>query len=286
MNYQNMKKILRLITYVLFIALSYSATGQIPNAGFEDWDSIGNYEKPLGWITNQTQELARLERDTVRVEGTYSLKLFPSTGNWFDGCESYLHTTFRISEPYEDEQSLYFNYKIISDTAKSFSGAYLRYSVRAYISDGNVEYIDSTFTEDTPDFKEIEIPLLHTAIDSMTISFSGGSRSHGADDICYLRSFSWVDNLRIMPSTLTRIEHIRTDAVSVFPNPSNGFFQIDGDWQGVREYAVYSIFGEVVARGILSRPEIYINEPGMYVLVLSDPHQLNNPEVIKIVIQQ
>ncbi|RLD18651.1 MAG: hypothetical protein DRI69_09945 [Bacteroidetes bacterium] len=280
---QHMKQF---ITVLTFSILPLAVNSQIPNAGFEQWDSIENYEKPLGWITNQSQELTRLQRDTARVEGQYSLKLFPSTGSWFDVCESHLITTVKIDQQYQVVHSLYFYYKIIPDSTYGYAGAFLHSTVRVFNKDGTVELISSTITEETPEFTEIEIPLLHTTIDSIRISFSGGARSHGAADICYLRSFAWIDNLSIKPSSVTSTEHINTALVSVFPNPSRGILHIDGNWRELQDYTVYSILGDIVAHGTLSEPRIQINEPGIYVLVLTDPRHLKEPVVSKIVIQK
>ncbi|MBK7093674.1 MAG: hypothetical protein IPH57_00890 [Saprospiraceae bacterium] len=45
-----MKYIFSIIILVLSIVTGFT---QIPNGGFENWDSIANYEKPTGWTTNQ-----------------------------------------------------------------------------------------------------------------------------------------------------------------------------------------------------------------------------------------
>jgi hypothetical protein len=62
-----MKKFL-LTTIVGIIVFSLSLA-QIPNGGFENWEQIDNFEKPLNWSTNQDTFYTRMVRDTISVEG-------------------------------------------------------------------------------------------------------------------------------------------------------------------------------------------------------------------------
>ena len=67
-----MKKVFFL---TIFVFICFNVYGQIKNGSFEDWESIQNFERPEYWETNQDSNLVRFERDTISIEGNYSLKI-------------------------------------------------------------------------------------------------------------------------------------------------------------------------------------------------------------------
>jgi hypothetical protein len=274
----------RSLIFLALVIFSTRLSGQIPNAGFENWDSVENYESPVGWMTNQSPEFMRLQKDTTRVEGQYSVKLFPSAYSWFDICESYLSIGIKMEEPFESEQSLYFFYKLIPDN--SYGAVALNFHLRVFSNDGEVIYLDTVIKEVTPEFTEVEIPLVRTMVDSIAISITGGATSSGIDDGCYNRSIAWVDNLEIRQSSLTSSVQVNKEPLSVYPNPTRGIIQIDGDWSEFREYYIYSILGKLISQGTLTEPKIQINDPGFYILVLADPGNVHDPFVSKIIVHK
>jgi len=39
------------ISLTVLVAMTITTNGQIPNNGFENWTTVGNYEDPIGWAT-------------------------------------------------------------------------------------------------------------------------------------------------------------------------------------------------------------------------------------------
>src|SRR5688572_1061242 len=86
-----------------------SSQAQIPNGSFEFWEEVLNYEKPVGWSTNQDTNYTRIEKDTFAIEGNYSLKLMPTVTYSWQGCTSWAvtHVEFDSVLPYNSALTFY-----------------------------------------------------------------------------------------------------------------------------------------------------------------------------------
>jgi hypothetical protein len=76
LNYFFMKK--QLYTS-LFVGMGFAALAQIPNAGFEAWQSAPGYEYPTGWgvVAQATNGIAvTCEKSTDRYSGNFAARLF------------------------------------------------------------------------------------------------------------------------------------------------------------------------------------------------------------------
>ena len=74
-----------LLILTLLILCFHEIKAQIPNGGFEMWDNVFNYEKPTLWWTNQDTIYTRIKKDTISMEGNYSLNLVPSVASSWHG---------------------------------------------------------------------------------------------------------------------------------------------------------------------------------------------------------
>ncbi|MDA8693534.1 T9SS type A sorting domain-containing protein, partial [Saprospiraceae bacterium] len=66
---------------------------------------------------------------------------------------------------------------------------------------------------------------------------------------------------RIILST----EEASSDVISIYPNPNNGYFSIDGLGVGFR-YDIYTYSGERINSGIYSSKGIEVTRPGLYII--------------------
>ena len=67
------------LTFIAIMVFN-QINAQIPNGSFENWDVINGVKKPVSWNFNQSLSLGFI-KDTISVEGDFSLKLFPSNSD-------------------------------------------------------------------------------------------------------------------------------------------------------------------------------------------------------------
>lgn len=121
----NKKSKLMRYLLVIFIFSSLYTFAQIPNFSFEEWDNIDNYEKPRHWDTNQGIMYARIEKDTIAVDGDYSLKFLSNIPTaWFD-CPGRIQTGIGFGTQLGEGMSISFYAKSIplEDSQWAFLGA-------------------------------------------------------------------------------------------------------------------------------------------------------------------
>ncbi len=226
------------ILTIVLVFCTLSGLCQIPNGGFEDWETVQNYEKPLLWQTNQDTNILRFMKDTLSAEGDYSLKIVPGTGSAFWDCRSIAWTSVKLTAPVGDDQSLYFHARSISDNP--FGGTYLEVSGKFFAGGTLVSNYEWKNFDEIVDFTVVELPIPSPDVDSLTINIFGGALN-GATDGCGNKSFSWVDGFEIQPSTTTDIpEAFSEPQVTAFPNPVGDIVRFDspnsGAWEKIEVF--------------------------------------------------
>ncbi len=71
---------------------------QIELISFEDWEDYLNYERPVGWETNQDATYKRLEKSTDAMDGAYALKFVPSSTSAWHRCPGIVTKGFKLEE--------------------------------------------------------------------------------------------------------------------------------------------------------------------------------------------
>ncbi len=253
---------------IILIQLSIELVcGQIPNGSFEFWEEIFNYEKPLDWSTNQDTLHTRFERDTISIDGQYSLKIIPGvTSSWL-GCESQAGIHVNFNTTLASNSSLTFYAKSVSTDPGQNNDVYLIVNVFTFNSDTILNTYDwRTFTS-IEEFTKVEIPLSDENIDAISIFISGGAGSNPGDGPCLNRSISWIDGMAIDSLTSDGFSSLlEVPYVSVYPNPSNGLVHIRNRDGSSMEYELYSIIGELISKGQIVGDELVIHEKGTYIL--------------------
>jgi hypothetical protein len=217
---------------VLVAFLQFEVFAQIPNGGFEDWEQIHDFEKPLLWETNQhPYYLKRFEKDTLSVEGNYSLKVVPGSFSAWYQCISHAWTAVNLQMPLGENKSLTFFAKSIPDSLDHWGDGYVFLRVEGKLfSAGSFKGSYEWYTyERIDDFTKVQIPIAHSNIDSLTIEIRGGALN-GATDGCPHRSYSWIDGFAIEDTEISSANaglRPNDKIVSVFPNPSSGIIKIE-----------------------------------------------------------
>ncbi len=249
-------EIKNLIPTIVFAFCSLNALCQIPNGGFEYWENILNYEKPVLWQTNQDSNIVRFVKDTIRTEGAYSLKIVPSAATaWLD-CRSIATTSAKLVAPVGDNQSLYFQVRSVPDN--QFGGTYLEILGKFYAGGTFISNYEWKNFEEIEDFTAVELPIPSPDVDSLTISISGGA-INGAADGCSNMSFSWVDGFEISSSTLLNIpETLDESSVLFFPNPVRSKLYFEGHPNKIwKKIEIFNPSGVIVKQ--------FLNETNSYI---------------------
>ena len=233
------------------------------------WDEEFNYEKPTNWWTNQDTMYTRIEKDTVSMEGNYSLKMVPSVGSSWQGCESLAGIRVNFDSVLEDNSVLTFYVKTVPEDFAEDSSVYLLIFGFTFNSDSVIGGFNWRTEIPIFDFERVDIPLPGENIDEMTIIIYGGAGTSPWDGPCLGRSITWLDEMTI--DSRTSIQPLRSQEeieFEVYPIPSTGVVTITGrDNQNIR-YELYSLIGELIAKGEVDQGQLNIYNKGEYILKL------------------
>ena len=259
---------LNILLLILVIQINYSSA-QISNGGFEIWVQESNYERPADWITNQDSVYRRIEKDTVAVEGNYSLKFVSEVTDPFEGCESSAYTVIPLNEPLPSNSVLEFYVKVVPMDDSTSELVFLRV-ITALRKDGPV-ISNNVYESFIPiqEFTKVELPLTNEPADVLEIGISGAAISSPTDGPCLRRSTTWIDGMNIRSDiTGTTSVLIQSSDISVFPNPSHGSIDIRSKSDQHIQYELYSNIGQLVEIGKINGSSLNIDEPGTYFLKL------------------
>ena len=258
-----------LILSFTFIIVSKWSTAQIPNGGFEDWESVLNFEKPVGWWTNQDTVFSRFEKDTLSVEGNFSLKIVPGGAPSWLGCESRAAVHAKFDEYLPSNSVLSFYAKVLPKDSSLSNDVYL--IVTVFVSDSTTQlnsYGWSSF-EPLEEFTRVEIPLMEENINAMTIWIYGGMSGSPFGSFCVNSSISWIDDMVIDSETSDHLTIRRgsTD-IAVFPNPTTDYVTIPS---GLMFLDLIDLYGSHY-RPEYDSSRIYINKfpAGIYLVRFND----------------
>jgi len=277
------------LTIVACLFFSIIIQAQILNSSFEEWEEIfypplpGTdpflYENPLSWDVNQSPGLERVQKSNQSTEGSFSLKLIPSTGSAFNGCASVLNYSIDFNNPIENAMSLYFDYKATS--LNSEGNVYSQINLY-FFQDGTLIGSEEWGNlSEVPEFEAIEISLIEGA-DKMNIEIKGASASNYIDQ-CVKESFIWIDNLRIEPSILGVNTNKNID-FTLFPNPVESKLIISNSNNfPIIQVHIYNALGFLVkqVKGNVSQINIAELPTGVYFLNLETEKGSFTKKVVK-----
>ena len=261
------------------ILTSLTAFCQIPNASFEEWEQIDNYDKPVGWETNQDTFTARIIQDSVfKVDGEYSMHFVSNASSAWQSCTSRIYSWNTLNDELEENQSLYFYLKMLS--INSNDDAYFEVQMTGYKNNEVIGTAHSIFFEEYEEFELIELPMNFAGADLIIFNFLGGALDGPADG-CIFRSTSWLDGLEIKESSLTSIITIENVTIDIYPNPSFGKIEIKGDWEKYDSFKIYDLYGRELENGLLQSSELTLISKGILFLILKS--NTGNQSVFKII---
>lgn len=234
--------------------------GQIPNGGFEDWDRIYNFETPAIWKTNADSLLDRFSRDTMRIEGEYSLKILSRRNEiWGINCTGELSQRIKLPTPLGPDKFLTFYAKVIPDSIGLRLGVYIGMDV-SFFSAGKFLSSGRWFSRERIDtFTKLMISIPNQNIDSLYIKIYGGA-SNGAADPCYFKSFGWFDDLRIEDVHVLNAGSEKSDKdAPILIYTRQGFIQLKSPEHKWNKYQLYTLDGKLLADGNIYSHKIEID---------------------------
>lgn len=273
-----MKKIAILKTLVIgsIIFFNYNkVVGQVINGGFEEWETIEeSIIKPVGWQQGYgffNYGYTFLKRDTLAVEGDYSLKIVPTPG--LSSCETRLnHTRAIYTGDLGEHVSIFMYVRSISNSLHEYNDPYLQFFGQAFKNDtviGSYNWLDTTEIET---FTAIEIPIDAISPDSISFNIIGGANPTPiATDGCFDYTISWLDDIRVGPTTLVKTlspSNEDEQKITCYPNPTKGDFSIKQKGTHYQQLEIYDLLGQLVLKKQLTTDvsPVHLTQKGVYFL--------------------
>jgi len=281
-----------LLLSALFLTGLSASQAQIPNAGFEDWTTVGNHENPDGWATmnglsgtsfnsctkSTDHYPANVGQYSVRLENNTALAQF--TGGYGGVVTDAFNYPFQPAFPViGNPTSLHGHFKFTSLNGDQVWVKLVLFNQGTIVADESYVSEAQSYPEWTP--FEIQLDDYGDA-DSATImlfAFYPIGQTDGPNG----NSVLWVDNLSFN-SPITSVEDLRGTAngFNLFPNPTIDQFTIRTD-AAVTEgttISVYSILGSLVHTEALRNSGQTVNVSGLpagtYVVELRTSNSLSS----------
>ncbi len=263
-----------LILITLF-AISLQANAQIPNGGFEEWDNIGSFQEPVGFLTPNSEAIGPyypITRSTDHFPasiGDYSIRIENNTSLLpnIDGLGIILQNT---SNNLADGPGPTFP---IIGHPTSLTG-YCKYAPQngdtmfiliLLFNNGTAVAANSFLTTDSIfNWTPFTIPLSNYATaDSGSILMGAYyANGHPPQFIPHGNSVLYIDNLNF-DDLLTSVpeQNVKNNLFNIFPNPAfnNVTLEIDHrDNFGV-SLNIYNIIGEIVRSEKIYQNQHHLN---------------------------
>ena len=203
--------IMKHLTLVFIVFTCFKALGQLPNSGFEVWDTSGTIETPVGWKLI-IPVAGYVLKDTLHVEGNYSV-LIDGPVPWIEGPLPAIISSTGPS-PSDYPQVFSFYCKCIVD----MEGGKCRAGVQLFTATGLSNYFWES-TVDIPVFQKINVNLFpqpSAPVDSILVNFV--AESIQTPTFSYGGAKMNVDGIAI-DGIGTATKEIEQDGFQVLPNP-------------------------------------------------------------------
>ena len=199
---------------IIILFLSEITESQIPNAGFEEWDSIAGIEEPVNWDTKNVEKFISVEKVPYLTQGQYAIKV-SSNGPSFEGTSSGMAKT--RFKPLDIYNTLLADIKI--DTIDSGKVEIILNQI-----EGDKINQIGYWTKDTitNGINNIEIPVDYETLDTIEILIFAHNTPVPLGSIGYSEII--VDNMNF--TNISSIEEIKANDFFVFPNPSKDILSI------------------------------------------------------------
>lgn len=288
-----------LVILISLIAFASETNAQIPNNGFETWESYEDdythytYEKPDLWVgglpNNQAYSfsISKINESYTTGTGQFSIKIQPDIANGVrgvalsnDGHDPMINW---IPQP-----SFAINYR---PNSLNLYYKYLPYGgdtmiVQTYFYKNGEVIGNSVFgtTETISNWTALEIPMTYITADipdSATIYFVTGAYIQHSESILY------IDNLSFN-GFVTSVSEIQSKGIifNIFPNPASDMLTIEmnRECEDFLTLYIYNSYGALLKKVDLTqnRQQINISDlcDGMYVVEIQSSKQTGRQKLL------
>ena len=272
-------RILSKLVVIFFFIYTSNGYSQIPNASFEIWDTTENIFFPVGWkkISNEP----RISRDTLSLNGKYSLHIFPDSIHFFTACSHGLRITLDSIENLDSTKVLSLH-AILKPFASS-NGAFLSIELSYYKNNTFIKTDKIGHYQESQEWKEFLLPFNSVEKDVIILTISGGGVVYDSDG-CGLKSNIWIDNIQILDKTATNtFNQHQEQIIHLSPNPVMDILTIDSpmDWQFI---SIYDISGRMIIGGLPFQNNLNVSHlgAGTYILNIRDKITTANKIFVKM----
>lgn len=284
-----MKSLILIFTFIIATAIKVHA--QIPNSGFENWDSVNNTIEPTNWysmyfMTNSTGNYNAVTKSTDHYPaaiGNYSAKISNDTARYNSGITpSNFLGWGMLSSTQQNDRPLF----PISGHPKSLRG-YYKYlpqngdTMSIYIhfykngSEITMGYLKTKIA--TPNWTQFQVfvnDTLYNSVDSGRIGFSTCNEPKNGQGGPRGNSVLYIDNLSFdnLISTSISDETYNKISFKLFPNPASEMvnLQIDNIYNETITLNIYNMIGQFVKVESLKENQHQISTTdlsnGMYII--------------------
>ncbi len=270
-----MKKIL--FTSVLLVIIALNGKAQIPNDGFENWDSIGVAENPTDWSSFNNFYIYNVPtlsfKTTDKHSGTYALRVISDTANVPPPFGTSILDTLTgfvfLGAPDMNNPGIQYtnrpteikawvkgtimpggNAMIIAKLRKWNATTHMREQI------GMAVY---TMTSTSYSYTQVSAPFNYTLSfipDTLEISIMAGNGGPGAFIVSGNNFF--VDDISFTLPLGINEKSKEKPSISIFPNPASDKITISS-LDKIKEIKIYNILGELVYESIPSISNTPIN---------------------------
>jgi len=286
------------ILFTLFFAMIMNTNAQIPNNGFENWITVGNYESPTGWIN------CNANANGSFFPVTKSSDHFPpSVGNYSIKLENQIPLTDCYSYGFAHTSPIIDNACIpsfpITGHPNFFCGYYkffpqnndtMQIALELFKNGVLITGLNFITTNTVSNWTSFNIPIpSYSSADSATINLAAFYN----DSTCqypygpFGNSILYVDNISFdnIISSISE-QRFRNITFSIYPNPASDIIilNIDNPNNAVLTLNIYNIIGQLIKSEILEQKSEQLNisnlSKGIYILEIKSNEMSEKQKLI------
>ena len=286
-----MKTILRLILIIFFALITKNTFAQIPNAGFENWVTVGNSFEPTSWysfysLIDSTGNYFPVTKSTDHYPaniGSYSARITNDTAIWNTGISpaNLLGWGTLFSTQLNDKPlfpvtghpiALCGYYKFLPENGDTMNIDLHFYQSGVEITSGTFQtYIAaSSWTS----FKFFVDDTLYNNVDSARIGISACNEPKDGSLGPLGNSVLYIDNLSFDNPLVTSIpeQTAKNHLLNFYPNPATDVVTLSIDHRNNKDltWNIYIVIGVLVKSEMLKKNQSQINienlSNGIYII--------------------
>lgn len=261
-----MKKSLLFILGVSIYTISFGQT-QPPNAGFENWDDLGDYEEPTDWssaneCSDQLGVYSSAKTSTDPHSGTYAARMVTQNAlGGFIKINGLIATSTMICDPlnpgnkdgkpyFERPDSIVGWYKYSpTDTDNGYVQVLLMDTGSAFVgSVDTVAFTKHDFLVQKTQWTRFSAPINYLTADQPNICaiLFNSSYGNGNNNEAFVGSELIVDDIALVFNDVSVEDGVDPSEWRIYPNPVSDVINVSVGREGIANLEVLDVTGKTV----------------------------------------